>query len=1750
MFRSIAFILLLLVATAAEAATIQVTMVDGLSSTTPLSGVKVVALEVLPNGKLRRIKRLTTNNQGRIDLDLPDLENGKQYRLRTKVFGALFYSPVIEDPHDFTWPVGNLAITLKDRDSNTPLSKRKLILFEKHADGSLTRITRGKTNRQGVARLDAPGIDNGKVFMAMVRNPFGQKKRLFSKPIVSSGAVTFAISRTDSGGLDNQAPELALLSPTDGDTVPDTGFQMEGQATDKKGQISRIRVTVNDPAAGEHQYETTTDDQGHWQIDIPGEAVSAGQTIGIDIHAYDDSYNLQTLTLSLQVMADNRPTSPATLQLDTQTVLDFDHKLPNRIQNGSFELGIGAEPIYFGWKLEEATGDLTPPALPVIDTTTAMEGSASVKIAKIKRNHHVHIDFTPPDISDEYDGSGSFQGYIYTDLKTDCPGKLYVHFPMHDQWPTTEWKRYKDMWGKTSHTEYDWQSRRIYIYNTSDQECTLWMDGLTWTVDDVGQDQWLRYAPVEAVFLPSRHDGIHFAGKDVVLHYKMNTASDVTRVVAELHLRDLSRGGVDLSVDNANAQYIETLTLNNGDVVDKTINLGHLKRGAYMAHLAFYDPDTKEILGVARERFTVMDDLRNKPAPIDFVVGTHGGLLTFADLHEFSMRGSWSADDFYKTSYITGLRAQRLLPALGTFMPENGVYDLNLVKGAIDAAHDNNCTTILNIDPFRIKNKNSAAPTGGPGDWVFQDGRDLTNHLGPNSPYNLHALPVDRMQTLYGKVASEFGDKLLALENVNELNMYYAPEKMGDAVADLFEPVYDIVKSNAPNLPVLANFTMDFYGLDFTTNFMGAGGVDHTDGFTYHPYGRTFAYYRNNNGNEQPGISFVKQNEGFRDRYKDTKSLVTGMSEIHGIASKSAVGWDVMQRVLLDWSGGAKFSAGLLPGGLYFLETGNAGAWADTYSKAPGVALVAVNAMNSILGGYELLKRVDWNDDNNHGVLIVIFKKPGKEAYTAALLQGDFPDKRAVLNVTLPSDAVFYDQWGEQIEPTNPLKLSNEVIYIKTTDSSIISLFDDESVITWSSEPNGYDYELELDDFQTDPSDAWFKTLLKTGIPPRTPRQGSTSGSGNGGGNSSGGGNGNGGGNSSGGGSGNGSGGGNGGSEGGYAHIPAGNDLTDRMALRFLNMTTFGSTPEAIAELRQKGVVNWVEEQLNKPWDQKENSVLYHTVRTVLESGPYQYLGLQKNFPYDQIEAKTQAFIADNDTVFNQNRVNLDVIDHYSSALFGRQLEDSAQLRQRVAYALSQIIVAGESRERPFSMRGEAIAYYYDLLLKNAFGNYGDLLYEVSLSPAMGRYLTYANNRKSHLNDNGFTITPDENYGREIMQLFSIGPFELGLDGSPVMQGREKIPTYDQEDVNEMAKVFTGLHYSHSRFGDEMVKADMIHPMTCEQSQHEPGPKTVLGHTIPGGTCEEDIADAIDILMQHTNTAPFVATKLIKRLTKSNPGEAYIERVATIFQQSGGNLGETVEAILLDPEIWDDIKNDRVVKLKEPYVAFLNFLKAFDVQPLKYFLNKGTNRKVHDSYRIVARPEVFGQWPTWAPTVFNFYNESFVPNDSAFRSSRTTAPEASIMTTRYLVSTANFIKNVLVYNEWSQWLYREGYDEDKLYNHWDGITWWDPFLRIDFDDQLAIYRQALGGSLDGYASDGAARKTQYTGALETLISDLEQRLVGKQLEPDFRQSLLDAFQDDWVGVGGYSERDLAAVISNHIGKIVAQIVRSEEFMTN
>jgi hypothetical protein len=173
----------------------------------------------------------------------------------------------------------------------------------------------------------------------------------------------------------------------------------------------------------------------------------------------------------------------------------------------------------------------------------------------------------------------------------------------------------------------------------------------------------------------------------------------------------------------------------------------------------------------------------------------------------------------------------------------------------------------------------------------------------------------------------------------------------------------------------------------------------------------------------------------------------------------------------------------MLSGGMYFLETRTAGEYVDKSTTAPGIGSVALNAMYDVLGGYKLLKRVEHDD----GVLSVMFKNDSDNSYALALAQGDYKQKRAIFAISLPTDTKFYDQWGEEISAPNEIKLSNEILYIKSSSSDLVSAVEN-ATVSWVNEPNGYDYTPSVQQFSPGPSDEWYANLLKTGIRTRTKR--------------------------------------------------------------------------------------------------------------------------------------------------------------------------------------------------------------------------------------------------------------------------------------------------------------------------------------------------------------------------------------------------------------------------------------------------------------------------------------------------------------------------------------------------------------------------------------------------------------------------------------------------------------------------------------
>lgn len=370
----------------------------------------------------------------------------------------------------------------------------------------------------------------------------------------------------------------------------------------------------------------------------------------------------------------------------------------------------------------------------------------------------------------------------------------------------------------------------------------------------------------------------------------------------------------------------------------------------------------------------------------------------------------------------------------------------------------------------------------------------------------------------------------------------------------------------------------------------------------------------------------------------------------------------------------------------------------------------------------------------------------------------------------------------------------------------------------------------------------------------------------------------------------------------------------------------------------------------------------------------------------------------------------------WTSAVYGRD-----QLRQRAAFALSQIFVI--SAEGSLFNRGQAMAAYMDILQRGAFAHYEELLTDITYSPAMGIYLTYIGNRKA--SPDGRSV-PDENYAREILQLFSIGLVELNPDGSPRLdqQGRS-IETFDNMDVTELAKVFTGLWWAEREFRrdqNDVTPLVELQPMVMSEADHASEQKQFLDLTIPAGASgEESIALTMAHLADHPNTAPFISRQLIQRFVTSNPSPAYVARVAAAFDAGiyvlpdGGPVGDgqrgdmraVLAAILLDEEALDlDNRADpQFGKLREPVVMFAHWARVFRTN--------SADGSQWRTTRQLYRPDRLNQQPYRAPSVFNFYRPGYVAPGSQTAAAGLVAPELQITHSNSIVGFVNFMDTLV-----------------------------------------------------------------------------------------------------------------------------------------
>ncbi len=341
-------------------------------------------------------------------------------------------------------------------------------------------------------------------------------------------------------------------------------------------------------------------------------------------------------------------------------------------------------------------------------------------------------------------------------------------------------------------------------------------------------------------------------------------------------------------------------------------------------------------------------------------------------------------------------------------------------------------------------------------------------------------------------------------------------------------------------------------------------------------------------------------------------------------------------------------------------------------------------------------------------------------------------------------------------------------------------------------------------------------------------------------------------------------------------------------------------------------------------------------------------------------------------------------------AFWQRALRADDQLRQRVAFALSQIMVVSDKSDA-MDAHGNMLAAYQDILLRHAFGNYRDLLRSITLNPAMGVFLSMQGNEKP---DAETGKRADENFAREVMQLFTIGLDPLNLDGSS--SGSE--PTYTQADVENLARVFTGWSWARDDWragnnpganGAEEEARLRESPMKAFPEYHDTDSKTFLGNTFPAGqSAQQDLDAALDTLFNHPNVGPFIGRQLIQRLVTSNPSPAYISRVAATFNDNGagerGDLAAVVRAILLDAEARDPgiSENAEFGKLREPILRYAHLWRAFDVaEPIR-----------PNKYQVSQNPQLA---PLTAPSVFNFFSPDYSPS-GAIRQAGLIAPEFQI----------------------------------------------------------------------------------------------------------------------------------------------------------
>jgi uncharacterized protein (DUF1800 family) len=520
-------------------------------------------------------------------------------------------------------------------------------------------------------------------------------------------------------------------------------------------------------------------------------------------------------------------------------------------------------------------------------------------------------------------------------------------------------------------------------------------------------------------------------------------------------------------------------------------------------------------------------------------------------------------------------------------------------------------------------------------------------------------------------------------------------------------------------------------------------------------------------------------------------------------------------------------------------------------------------------------------------------------------------------------------------------------------------------------------------------------------------------------------------------------------------------------AARFLAQATFGPRTGDLATVVNRGISGWISDQMALP----ASSQLAAT-RADATAFPPPQTGLPSDQNYLAVTPAAR-----------------------QAAWWNLALTAPDQLRQRVAFALSEILVVSE-QDTVLRGQPEALAHYYDLLAGDAFGNFRQLLNDVTLSPVMATYLTYIQNQPGNATTG---TSPDENYAREVQQLFTVGLVRLQPDGTILLgSSAAPVPTYNQATVSQTAKVFTG--WSFANVGGNFAaqppdtgptgaadSSGWLNPIVAYENYHDESAKAVIDGTIPPGqTAEQDLAAMLDQLFNDANTGPFFCRQLIQRLVTSNPSPGYVYRVAQVFANDGtgvrGNLAAVVTAILTDYEARSAtaMANVGFGKIKEPLIRVTAFFRALNASaPNGRYLDSYYNdpRGGYDPSSLLAIPEFFlGEGALQSPNVFNFFSPDYtVPGPVA--AAGLVAPEMALATDSYSLN---------LMNEFSYYLFR---DVTTLPAPGGGLA--SPFLVLDYSAflPLAANSSALLDALNLAFCGGnlsAGTRAQITSALAAL----------------------------------------------------------------